>query len=294
MFSNKTLYKIIEFIEELNVSEIDRIVTLFKFKSAGFENKLNKQGRAISIFYTLQNNQEMVGPFGNSVQLELLEFLIERFHKKEPNWEDGDSAYNPNGPTINFSNVFSIRYKDLANSLKRDGYFIEGKTIRKALPNEIDEANTESELEKLLGEFDFNQSLSHLKQAIDNHTKGNWAGANSQFRTFFESLLIEISGKIVEGNSVNNAQSAWKLLTNTASPPFFMENLNEISSVKKPSYIPGLWARLNPHGSHPGLSDENDSTFRYHTCLVFAYYLTKRLKIYLTSTKSHGRNNHNS
>jgi hypothetical protein len=35
-------------------------------------------------------------------------------------------------------------------------------------------------------------------------------------------------------------------------------------------FVNGLVKRLHPHGSHPGLSDQDDSTFRLHTVLLTA------------------------
>ena len=80
-------------------------------------------------------------------------------------------------------------------------------------------------------------------------------------------------------NKTDNAQSAITILSKTVNPPFLRADLNEVenSNCKKP-FIDGLWKRLHPEGSHPGLSDEEDSTFRYHITIVVAYYLLKRLE----------------
>jgi hypothetical protein len=41
-------------------------------------------------------------------------------------------------------------------------------------------------------------------------------------------------------------------------------------------FINGLVRRLHPHGSHPGLSGQDDSTFRLHTILLVARLLLAR------------------
>jgi len=45
----------------------------------------------------------------------------------------------------------------------------------------------------------------------------------------------------------------------------------------KGAFLQGLWKRLHPQGSHPGLSDEEDSTFRLHLMILTASYYLKRL-----------------
>lgn len=39
----------------------------------------------------------------------------------------------------------------------------------------------------------------------------------------------------------------------------------------------GLIARLNPQGSHPGLSDQEDCTFRLHIVIITARLVLRRL-----------------
>jgi len=146
------------------------------------------------------------------------------------------------------------------------------------LPNKIEEAKTESELFTLLNKYSFSTTKGHLEQAITIHSQGNWAGANGQFRPFIESLLIDICRIILPNNKCENTNAAINLLSKTANPPFLRSDLNEVENpnCSKP-FIEGFWKRLHPEGTHPGLSDEEDSTFRYHITIVVAYYLLKRL-----------------
>ena len=68
------------------------------------------------------------------------------------------------------------------------------------------------------------------------------------------------------------------LLSKTVSPAFLRADLNEVenNNCNKP-FIEGFWKRLHPEGNHPGLSDEEDSTFRYHISIVVALNLLNRL-----------------
>lgn len=282
MLSVKTLLELSEVIEQMSHSDIDRIIAVFGFTRRAPIEKPSKTTKSTDIFIELKNKNN-TGPFGGDLKMELLQYVIERYFKNHSfRWEDGDVIYGGNEGTIRFENAFSRENPELANALKRDGFVVEGKKIKKLLPNEIEEARIESELEILLSEFGFEQSKGHLNQAIDNHSSSNWAGANSQFRTFIESLLIEIANRILPDNNSKSALKVIKLLSTTANPKFIYEELNEFdSSDKKASYLEGFWARLNPEGSHPGLSNEEDCTFRYHTSIVVARLLLARLKEYV-------------
>lgn len=50
---------------------------------------------------------------------------------------------------------------------------------------------------------------------------------------------------------------------------FLSRDLNEWSDNGL-GYLNGLIKRLHPHGSHPGLSDADDCTFRLHSVLLAA------------------------
>ena len=145
----------------------------------------------------------------------------------------------------------------------------------------MEEAESANELFRFLDKFNFQTTKGHLKQAISNHSSGDWASANGQIRTFFESLLKDISKKILPDNPCNTAASAISLLSKSSNPPFLKKELNEVSSNRRTnSFIDGFWNRLHPEGNHPGLSSEEDSTFRYHISIVMGRYLLDRLNSY--------------
>ena len=83
--------------------------------------------------------------------------------------------------------------------LARDGYVVSAGEfgaaliLRSALPDEIQLAETDDEVHQLLKGFQFVTPLGHLKQAIEAHTRGDWAACNSQLRTFLESLFDDIA-----------------------------------------------------------------------------------------------------
>lgn len=147
--------------------------------------------------------------------------------------------------------------------------------LRAALPSEVDLPAADDEVHQLLKQFEFSVPLGHLDQAIDAHTRGDWAAANSQIRTFLEGLLSDIAShidpkKAAELPSSENRR-AW-----LAERGFLSINRNEWTSDGK-NYLNGLFKMLHTDGSHPGLSDEDHSTFRLHLALITGRTLLRRL-----------------
>jgi hypothetical protein len=276
MLSNKSLYEIVRIIDKMKTSEIQRIISVFNFTPTPIFEKVDMKKLGTGIFNDLRyKTSEKEGPFTSNLHLDLLQFIIDDFFSNGT--VEGDKYFNYPGPWLSVKNAFSITNPLLANSLKRDGYIVEGAIIKKLLPEEIQEAKLESELANYLSEFGFTRSKQHLAQAIHNHNESNWAAANAQFRAFVESLLTEICSELLPMNEGTTFAAAVNLLADTCQPPFLSRALKEISDKKSDAFVNGLWARLHAEGSHPGLSDEADSTFRYHIVIAFAYYLLNRL-----------------
>lgn len=279
MLSNKTLLELIKLTDRLTHPEINRIFSIFNFDPLPYSNNNSIIKKTTKIFNELRYSPDSkVGPFTKNIHIDFLQYLVDDFFVKNPKYEKGLVDFNIHGPNIKLENAFVQNNKELEYNLKRDGYIVIGKKIKKLLPQEIEEHKTESELFNTLKKNEFNISLGHLEQAINNHSQGNWASANSQFRTFIESLLIEINNFLLPKNKVKTAAQAISSLAETVSPPFLLRELNEYDKDKKSSaFVYGLWARLHSDGSHPGLSNEDDSSFRYHLSIVFANYLLRRL-----------------
>lgn len=150
--------------------------------------------------------------------------------------------------------------------------------VRRMLPDDVPETDfreAESELNLLLDRHGFVVSKGHLFQAISNFSSGNWAGANAQFRSFFESLVQEIAGRC--GYSGGGDHRARVRFLGELSPPFFLDYYNEWkNNDNAPQYLHGLMARLHPQGSHPGLSEEEDCTFRFQIVLVTTRLFLRR------------------
>ncbi len=165
--------------------------------------------------------------------------------------------------------------------LARDGYLVgvddDGKTptLRAALPDEIDLPASDSEVHELLKTYQFQEPKGHLDQAIDAHTRGDWAACNAQLRTFLESLFDHIALKIepARAAALPTSENRRQLL---AERGFLATDRNEWTPEGK-NYVNGLFKMLHTDGSHPGLSDEDHSTFRLHIVLVTARMFLRRL-----------------
>lgn len=148
-------------------------------------------------------------------------------------------------------------------------------SLRAALPEDVDLPDADDEVHQLLKQFEFSISLGHLDQAIEAHTRGDWAAANSQTRTFLEGLLNEIAQHIDPQKTagLSSSENRRSLL---AERGFLSVSRNEWTNDGK-NFLNGLFKMLHTDGSHPGLSDEDHCTFRLHIALVTGRNLLRRL-----------------
>jgi hypothetical protein len=156
--------------------------------------------------------------------------------------------------------------------LERDGFTIVDRTLRSVMPVELGVAAAEDEVSRILARPEFELSRGHLSQALDAHARGDWAAANSQTRAFYEALLDDFA-KAIDPSIANGGSEARR--QRLAKEGFLRTDLNEWGAEGK-NFINGLMKRLHPHGAHPGLSDEKDSTFRLHVVLLTARLLLER------------------
>ncbi len=172
----------------------------------------------------------------------------------------------------------------LERGLARDGYVIAWgewsvlPTLRAALPQEIDLPATDDEVRVLLKQFGFTTAAGHLDQAIQTHTRGEWAAANAQLRTFMEGLFDDIA-RHIDAAAAERAQSAENRRALLASDQIeFLSVRRREWTADGKNFINGLMKMLHTEGSHPGLSDEDHCTFRLHLVLVTARTFLRRLQ----------------
>lgn len=169
----------------------------------------------------------------------------------------------------------------LLRGLARDGYVIEEDEdtheakLRAALPDELALPETDDEVRGLLRQLGFQVPAGHLDQAIEAHTRGDWAAANAQLRTFLESLFDAIAFA-VDRAAASSYPSSENRRAMLAAKGFLAADRNEWTQDGK-NFVNGLFKMLHTDGSHPGLSDEDHSTFRLHLVLVSARTFLRRL-----------------
>lgn len=173
-------------------------------------------------------------------------------------------------------------HTDFLRGLARDGFVLvpaassaQRASIRAALPGEIQLPATDDEVHHLLKQFGFATPLGHLDQAIDAHTRGDWAACNGQLRAFMEGLFDDISRHIdsPQAARLTTAENRRGMLGTIG---FLDASSNEWSGDGK-NYVNGLFKMLHTQGAHPGLSDQDHSTFRLHVVLVTAGMYLRRL-----------------
>jgi hypothetical protein len=257
-FSRNT---IIEVVDALNLSthvDINRFILKFEMERADRDG--TKPQRKYGIIEYLVSHPDEKGPSEANLFIEITEYLLEERLEVDP-WASPEDLF-----------------PKLVRSLKHDGYVIEEGKLKTILPEHLQLAETESELDSLLEKFQFSTAKGHFEQAISAYTRGDWASANAQLRSFVESLFDSIAEILVDDKTKlpPKSHNRRELLTKL-SPPFLLTELNEWEIGGKGGFVQGFWNRLHPEGSHPGLSDEEDSTFRLYLVIIVASHYLRRL-----------------
>lgn len=179
----------------------------------------------------------------------------------------------------------SASWKKLVAGLRFDGFDIvetEGITkLMRMLPDDIpgmDFREAEDEVTSLLDNCGFAVAKGHLIQAVAAFQRGEWSSANGELRNFFENYLNEIAVALGYDGE-DNSKAKRDFLGSVVRPPFLLTDYNEWNAnTQKAQYVQGLMSRMHPHGRHPGLSDEEDATFRLQVTLITARLFLRRFK----------------
>lgn len=249
MFTNRTVQEIVKSINFATNNEFDDFIIHFELPEDIGGVSIAKKKTSLVNF--LIKNKDRRGPDNASLTVEIIEYIIQK--RKSTYWRH--------------SNL-----DDLNNALKKDGYELTDVSVRKVLPDEVPVAQTENRLVEILKKYGFSTAVGHYNQAIASHGRGDWAAANSQLRTFVEDFFDQVHFKIQAGSGSSSHQRRGEL----EKAKFFRAEYNEYLNNGY-GFIEGFWKRLHPEGSHPGLSEEADSTFRLHLVLVVIHYYAERL-----------------
>lgn len=264
-FSRMTIIKIAERLVGRTHAGLDKLLVEFGLEEVCPKSLGGLEKREAALIKYLVKNQGMKGPNGAELIFELAERVVQYIN-------------------ISIERSYTIRTVEEAdpefiNIIRQDGYDIKDGKLITSLPEELDMASSNDEVRTRLKDYGFETTLGHLEQAIAAHSRSDWAAANAQLRTCAESLFDELARFLYpeKVKACKTAHARQELLA-SGKRPLLKLDLNEWVIGDKGGFIQGFIKRLHPKGSHPGLSDEEDSTFRLHLVLLVARHLLRRLE----------------
>ena len=247
LLSSKSIAVLAEAIEAENTATT--MGTLFlKAEVDGWEpsEPANKQDRAVKLLKNLRSDNSKEANAGATE----LSRLVLAAGKPKP--------YGTSEPTAH--------WQALRDALAADGWeFDEASDQLVPTVPGLPVTDEVSWIETDLRRRGWNTAASHYCQAIDAFASGNWASANSQLRTFFEELVLK-AGDVPPNSAAGQVQKAFDAL----------HDANKLVDGEK-QFGKALWKLLHANGSHPGLSDQDESRFRLLALTGYARYLLSRV-----------------
>lgn len=251
MFSRKTIMELIKTLNFRTHDEVERFGLEFNIENAITGTYVKE--KETSIVKYIVSNQVAIGPNGSNLVIEIVEYAAKNHRGLES---------------------FSESHPDFAHSLDRDGYELTSTGLRNKLPIEFTAVEQENQLISLLNKFGFTTAKGHYEQAVAAHSRGEWASANAQLRTFVEEFFNKTQDIVCPGHYSSSNERKIAL----AKAGFFVKEYNEYL-FNGTGFVEGFWKRLHPEGSHPGLSEQADSTFRFHLVILVIHHLLSRLEL---------------
>lgn len=257
MFSTATIVDVANLLSNMYTNTEMRLFGIrYGLGNVVIGNSKNEKASNLATFLIRNPNQP--GILSDKLVYEIVEKIINEAVSKF--YFDSDN------------NEFSD-FPDLRRLLLKDGFVIEKGKLTRTFDTVIDFDKDESLLEKLLDRYDLNVAKGHYNQAINAFNRGDWAACNGQLRSYVEELLNKLAEKITNSTPTSSHQA--KIVLANSNPPLFYRELNEWLDDGQ-GYFETFWKRLHPHGSHPGLSDEDDSIFRLNLVLISTLEVLKR------------------
>ncbi len=264
-YSRKTILSATDLLEQAEHGAIDRFALEHEILGA-YIDAGSTRDRANSLARFLLEHSEVEEEARNFTDVVVEKFVAEAIRNCTRYGE------------FNYA-TFCEQYANLNRALQRDGYTVEDGELRRSVPEALDLPRADDEVHTLLQRHGFDVPLGHLDHAISAHGRGEWAGANGQLRTsvegLFDAIAQAIAAHLRQAAPENGyASQQWLYRLN---PPFFEAGLNEWTD-QGTGFINGFYRRPHPEGAHPGLSDEEDSTFRLHLVLLVTRLLLRRFE----------------
>lgn len=258
MFSKATIMDVMSLLQDLK-SHTELDTYFFRYGLERVAVGSNKEQRVFSVAKYLFDNPNIPGIISDNLAYEIVEDVIQIITKNSYHFDDATNEF--------------VNYPQLRRLLLKDGFVIEESKLIRTFETDIDFNYNETLLEKILNKHNLVTAKGHYTQANNAFNRGDWAACNSQLRSYVEELLNKLAEKIT-GNIPNSSQEA-KTALSKSTPPIFYKELNEWLDNGQ-GYFETFWKRLHPHGSHPGLSDEEDSVFRLNLVQISTLEVLKR------------------
>lgn len=258
MFSRATLIDIFTLFSVQSTSTLDKF--FYKYGIDEYTKyETSKERKVLAAVNYLVDNPNAKGILGGGMSFEMVEDILNLFVVNEYHYDENTGEFRD--------------FPKLKRLLLRDGFEIRESQLVRMVDSTIDYIENESLLLKLLGKYKFQTAKGHYEQAVNAFTRGDWAACNAQIRTFVEELLWRIAEDIT-GNKFSDSHSARSSLSQS-SPKLFYPEFNEWL-FNGQGYFEAFWKRLHPQGSHPGLSNENDSMFRLNLVQISILEVLRR------------------
>lgn len=265
MFSKRTIMAIVEAINFQTHDEIERFLMNFELDKKIDDAPSIAKKETVIVKYLINNPSEK-GPNGAILAFEIIEYIIKKCTRYTSNY------FNDEQP------IYTGQHKNLASCLDRDGYILTDEVLKRNVPSQIPIVEQEDELILLLKRHGFNTAKGHYEQAIAAHSRSDWAAANAQLRSFVEEFFNKTQ-IILHPSEECSSSNEHKI--SLAKNGFFIKEYNEYL-FKGTGFVEGFWKRLHPEGSHPGLSEQSDSTFRLHLVVLVIHHFIVRLNSQLS------------
>ncbi len=258
MFSKATLIDIMSLLKDVKThSELD--VYFFKYNLDKIGSGANKNQRILAVTEYLYNNPRAKGIISDNLSYEIVEETLSTASQTSFHYDNSENKF--------------INYPRLNRYLLKDGFVFKDNKLIRIFDKNLEPTHNETLIETLLTRHKFEIAKGHYNQANNAFNRGDWAACNAQLRTYVEELMKKIAENMT-GKYFNESYEARIALSKT-QPPIFYKKLNEWLDNGQ-GYFETFWKRLHPHGSHPGLSDEEDSIFRLNLVQISTLEILKR------------------
>lgn len=258
MFSRATIMDVMFLLRDMNThATLDTFSFRYGLDEIAVGSSLNQKVLAAAKY--LINNPQTHGVLSDNLMFEIVEHVINNAVPASLHFDSETQEF--------------VNYPQLRRLLLKDGFIIKDAKLIRTFETDIDFNKNETLLESLLNKHNLHIAKGHYDQANNAFNRGDWAACNSQLRSYVEELVNKLAEKIT-GNSPTDSQQA-RITLSKCTPPIFYKALNEWLD-NGTGYFETFWKRLHPHGSHPGLSDEDDSIFRLNLVQISTLEILRR------------------